>query len=279
MTEFAGKKVVILGGTGTLGRALTQLIVDEYSDINQLTIFSRDEVKQLEMMADFPEEDYPFLSYLLGDVRDLKRLEEVIQGHDMIIHAAAIKHVVMAERNPEECRKTNIIGSENVVKACLKQGVERAILISTDKAIKPIGVYGMSKQRAEAIFINANKGQITKFGIVRLGNIYGSRGSVVEAFEQQRKTGVLKVTDEKATRFYISPKDASLFLISSLLHLNGGEIVFPKMKAFRVIDLANLIAPECNVEITGLRPGDKLHEEIGGISSAECLEMVNLIEY
>ncbi|WP_370089222.1 polysaccharide biosynthesis protein [Ekhidna sp.] len=208
---MSGKNIVILGGTGTLGRALVKLLREH--DPAMVTIFSRDEIKQLQMMDDFLETEYPFLNYKLGDVRDKDRLQEVIVGAHYVIHAAAIKHVVMAEKNPEECWKTNVIGTQHVVEACKEGQVEKALLISTDKAVNPLGVYGKSKQEAEALFLADTSRQ---FSVVRLGNIIGARGSVFEAFEKQRKTGVIKVTHPEATRFCISQVEAAGVILNAL---------------------------------------------------------------
>lgn len=277
MTDLAGKKIIILGGTGTLGRALTKCFIRDYSDIQSLTIFSRDEVKQLEMMEQFTSARVE-IDYVLGDVRDLDRLNEVLEGADVVIHAAAIKHVVMAEKNPEECQKTNVVGTKNVIEACVKQGIEKVVLISTDKAVNPEGVYGKSKQEAEKLFLDANVNGYSVFIVIRLGNIVGSRGSVWEAFSRQRETGTLKVTHPEATRFYIEQEEAASFVIAKLVRKEDKkEISSPKMNAIRILDLAKSIAPECDVEIIGLREGDKLHEELNGVSSEECLESEKLI--
>lgn len=270
MTALAGKNIIILGGTGTLGKAITSCIIKEYTDIQSLTIFSRDEVKQLEMMEEFSQTSCK-IDYLLGDVRDVDRLNEVLQGMDFVVHAAAIKHVVMAERNPEECYKTNVLGSQNVVDACLSQEVDKALLISTDKAVNPEGVYGWSKYQAEQLFIDANTDRGCQFKVIRFGNIVGSRGSVWETFSKQRETGILKVTHAEATRFYIEQEEAASFVISKLSEMkNEREISSPEMNAIRILDLARSMAPECKIEFTGLRKGDKLHEELDGVSSEEC---------
>lgn len=268
MSNLAGKKLVLLGGTGSLGNAIAELITKDFCDLDRLVIFSRDEVKQLDMMSKFSEEEYPFIKYVIGDVRDRDRLIEIMEDADLVIHAAALKHVVMAERNPSECEKTNVAGTRNVINACLDWNTKRALLISTDKAVNPIGVYGKSKEAAEKLFLEAN-GDKTNFGVVRLGNIIGSRGSVWEVFREQAKTGVLKVTHPDATRFCISVDDAASFVVDQLLNVDSGNISHPEMDSFRVIDLAREIAPDCEIEIVGLRPGDKMHEELGGRSSEE----------
>ena len=267
MSFLKGKKIVILGGTGSLGRAIVRVITQSYSDVKNVLILSRDEIKQLEMMEDFPKDRFPFLDFKLGDVRDEERLNEILENIDFVIHAAAIKHVVMAEKNPDECRKTNIGGTMNVIRACKTNHVERAVLISTDKAVNPIGVYGNSKLEAERLFVEANKSN-GWFGIVRLGNIIGARGSVFEVFERQKETGVIKVTHPDATRFCISQVDAANFVLDSL-QSESDQIQTPPMETFSVIDLARKIAPDCEIEIIGLRAGDKLHEELDDIYSTE----------
>lgn len=265
MSDLVGKNIAIIGGTGTLGRALVKELIDASTVVQSILIFSRDEIKQLEMMEDLPNEKYPFLDFKLGDVRDLDRLTEVLEGMDYVIHAAALKHVVMAENNPQECWKTNVLGTENVIRAAQNNKVKKTLLASTDKAYKPLGVYGKSKAEAERLFLEANTGH-SAFTIVRLGNIIGARGSVFEAFKKQKKRGVIKVTHPEATRFCISQKDAAKFILDAL-QTESKEILTPEMKSFQIIELAKEIAPECTIEITGLRPGDKLHEEVEGTSS------------
>lgn len=268
MSIYKGKNIAILGGSGTLGRALVRLLVG--TGVSRILIFSRDEIKQLEMMEDFPSKKFPVIDYKLGDIRDLPRLKEVLDGIDFVIHAAAIKHVVMAEKNPDECYKTNVIGTRNVVEACERNSVSGAVLISTDKAINPIGVYGKSKEQAEKDWLGANEKTNGRFTVVRLGNIIGARGSVFEAFEKQRKGGVIKVTHPDATRFCIAQEEAAEFVLTSMAAKETGPFT-PQMRTFRVLDLAKKIAPECEIEIVGLRPGDKLHEEVEGVSSSTIL--------
>ncbi|MEQ9008059.1 MAG: polysaccharide biosynthesis protein [Ekhidna sp.] len=268
MSVYAGKNIAILGGSGTLGRALVRELSE--TEVSRILVFSRDEIKQLEMMETFPSEKYPMLDYKLGDVRDLPRLKEVLEGMDFVIHAAAIKHVVMAEKNPEECHKTNVIGTQNVIEACRVNNITRAILISTDKAVNPIGVYGKSKKEAERGWLTANEPNFDMFKVVRLGNIIGARGSVFEAFEKQRKSGVIKVTHPDATRFCISQEEAAQFVLQAF-ESEKQEVLVPQMNSVHVLKLAKKIGPECKIDIIGLRPGDKLHEEINGVSSSSAL--------
>jgi len=267
MTELKGKIIAITGGTGTIGRSCVQHIYERYPDAKRIVIFSRDEMKQLEMMEEYPEDGPIPISYHLGDVRDVDRMRHVFAGVDCLIHAAAIKHVVMAEKNPEECFKTNEQGTANVIEVCKKNEISQAILISTDKANKPIGVYGVSKQRAERLFLAEDD----CFRVIRLGNVVGARGSVFEVFEKQRRTGVLKVTHPDATRFYIPKEKAAEAILAGLLIPGSQRLFTPPMKSIRIVDLARQIAPECEVIYTGLRPGDKLHEEINGVSSEDAL--------
>lgn len=273
MSVFGGRNIAILGGSGTLGKALLKALSKNEPDIGKVVIYSRDEIKQLEMMDDFPSERFPFLDFKLGDVRDYDRLDEVLKGIDYVIHAAAIKHVVMAEKNPEECWKTNVKGTENVIEASKNNGVKKVVLVSTDKAYKPIGVYGKSKAEAERLFQEVSTGY-TSYNIVRLGNIIGARGSVFEAFERQRKTGVIKVTHPEATRYCISQEDAANFVLASLTASKEG-ILIPEMGSFNVLELAKKVAPECKIEIVGLRVGDKLHEELEGVKSTVAFKQLN----
>ncbi|MEO9485811.1 MAG: polysaccharide biosynthesis protein [Ekhidna sp.] len=270
MSHLQGKKIAILGGTGTLGKALTKEISKTYPDVDKVLVFSRDEIKQLEMMDDFPSKDYPFLDYVLGDVRDVDRLSEVLSGLDIVIHAAAIKHVVMAEKNPRECWKTNVQGTKNVIEACLKNQVDTSIFISTDKATNPYGVYGKSKLEAEELWKSANKNSELNFRTVRFGNIEDARGSVFEVFEKQKKTGTIKVTHPEATRYFISQKRA-VKVILEMTSKDAPLLFTPEMKIFRILDLARKIAPDCKIEFIGLRPGDKLHEELDNNNTLELV--------
>lgn len=265
--KLVGKNIAIIGGTGTLGVALVEELLQNHSDINHLKIISRDEIKQLRMMNDYPESSVFSIEYLLGNIRDIDRMKEVLKEVDIVIHCAAIKHVEMAEKNPEECYKTNVIGTKNVVEACLINQVNKAVLISTDKINNPSGIYGKSKKQAEELFLEGEKNGKTSFEAVRLGNILGSRASVLEMFNKQKLKGKIKLTHPEATRFFISPKDAARFVLNSICSSDDKCIYIPKMYSLKIKDLAMKIAPECEIEITGLRPGDKLHEELNGICS------------
>lgn len=268
-------KIAILGGTGTLGRQLTDELLKN-NRCDSILIYSRDEVKQLEMIEDFAEFSEKVI-YRLGDVRDAARLEEVLQGMDIVIHAAAIKHVVMAENNPSECWKTNVIGTQNVVSACKSNKIKKAILISTDKAVNPIGIYGRSKKKAEEIFLQ-ERGKNSHYNVIRLGNIFGSRGSVVDRFIKMSKKGVIEVTHADATRFCISTEEAGKFIIEHLSKESTEVISIPEMNAFRVVDLAKVISPTAEITITGLRPGDKVHEELSDGYSSDNSSMIDEVE-
>ncbi len=254
-------RFLIIGGTGTLGKSLAKRLLEKDANCYVL-IYSRDEVKQLEMMREFGEINYPNLKYMIGDVRDLQRLTEACKQRTIVINAAALKHVVIAEQNPIECHKTNVEGTKNVIKACLENDVKKCILISTDKAVDPIGVYGKSKKDAEDLFLRVQQKEMTAFSIIRFGNIIGSRGSVSEVFKEMVKAGKLSVTDKEATRFGITVQCALDFLIERISTMKGGEIFTPVMRAFKVVDLARVIGGGCEIEVLGLRPGDKLHEAV-----------------
>ncbi|MBF0473895.1 MAG: UDP-N-acetylglucosamine 4,6-dehydratase (inverting), partial [Nitrospirae bacterium] len=232
-------------------------------NLKKLIVFSRDELKQYEMAQVFPLEKYPCMRYFLGDVRDIDRLYRVFDGVDYIIHAAALKHVPIAERNPIEVVKTNVIGAENVINASIDSGVEKVIALSTDKAVNPINLYGATKLCSDKLFIAANSysgSKKTKFSIVRYGNVVGSRGSVVPLFRSMREKGVITITDTRMTRFWISLEQGVDFVLNSFNLMEGGEIFVPKIPSMKIIDLANAVAPDCRHEIVGIRPGEKLHE-------------------
>lgn len=273
------QNILIIGGTGSLGSELVSYLESVVGQ-DSITIYSRDEQKQLQMMSCFPN-----IEYLIGDIRDKERLFEACSGKNLVINAAAIKHVVIAENNPEECFKTNFIGTQNVTQACIENNVEKSILISSDKAVNPIGIYGKSKEMAENVFLTANSLNQTKFSVIRFGNILCSRGSVVEIFKRDKQYGRLFITDENATRFFITKKEAVTYLIESYKKMSGGEIFAPQMKTFRVRDLAIAIAPEAKHELTGLRLGDRVHEfmqlpsgEVFSSESIPPIEVTDLIK-
>ena len=275
-----GKSILITGGTGSLGKALTKTILERWPDIKRLVIYSRDEQKQFQMAQEFPESKFKAIRYFIGDVRDLDRLKRAFTGIDYVIHAAAMKHVHIAEYNPDECIKTNVGGAENVIKASLSSNVSRVVALSTDKACAPINLYGATKLTSDKLFIAANniKGvQDIKFSVVRYGNVMGSNGSVIPFFLKKRKEGVLPITDPSMTRFNISLQDGVEMVLHALENAWGGELLVPKIPSYRIMDVAKAIGPECEHRITGIRPGEKIHEEM--ITSSDSYNTYDLGKY
>jgi UDP-N-acetylglucosamine 4,6-dehydratase len=262
---FQNKTVLITGGTGSLGKAILNFFLTNNIPVKKIIIFSRDELKQLEMQDSLNNNLLKKIRFFIGDIRDKDRLKTAFNGVDYVIHAAALKQVPTAEYNPFEFIKTNIVGSENVIQACLENKVNRVILISTDKASSPINLYGATKLCADKLFISANniKGKADiKFSVVRYGNVMGSRGSVLHKFYEQKKNGTLLLTDKEMTRFNITLNQAIEVIIWSLQNCLGGEIVIPKLHSFYVRDLAKAVSPKAKVKILGTRPGEKIHEEM-----------------
>ncbi|OGL51664.1 MAG: UDP-N-acetylglucosamine 4,6-dehydratase (inverting) [Candidatus Schekmanbacteria bacterium RIFCSPHIGHO2_02_FULL_38_11] len=272
-----GKAVLITGGTGSFGKKMTQVALENYNP-EKLIVFSRDELKQFEMSQRWSQKKYPCIRYFLGDVRDKERLMRAFHGVDYIIHAAALKQVPAAEYNPAEFIKTNIMGAMNVVDAAIYNNVKRVIALSTDKACNPINLYGATKLCSDKLFSAANvysgHDKSTRFSIVRYGNVVGSRGSVVPFFKERAKTGILPITDQRMTRFWITLDQAVHFVIKVLGLAKGGEIFVPKIPSMKITDLAKAIAPDCSQKIVGIRPGEKIHETL--ISEDEGR---NAIEY
>ena len=265
------KSILITGGTGSLGTALTRRLLQECPDLKKLIIFSRDEQKQYQMALEFPEKEFPQLRFFIGDVRDLERLKRAFNEVDYVIHTAAMKHVPIAEYNPDECVKTNIGGAENVIRAALETQVKRVVSLSTDKACAPINLYGATKLTSDKLFIAANniKGKNPiKFSVVRYGNVMGSNGSVIPFFLRQRKTGVLPITDERMTRFNISLDQGVDMVLYALKNAWGSELFVPKIPSYQITDLAEAIGPNCEKPIVGIRPGEKLHEEMITVSDS-----------
>ena len=259
------KSILITGGTGSLGKALTGHILSKYPEIKKLIIFSRDEQKQFQMAQEYPESKYPQMRYFIGDVRDFERLKRAFKGVDYVIHAAAMKHVHIAEYNPMECVKTNVLGAENVINACLETEVERVIALSTDKACAPINLYGATKLTSDKLFVAANNirgWNPIKFSVVRYGNVMGSNGSVIPFFINKKKQGILPITDPNMTRFNISLQGGVDMVMHALENAWGGEIFIPKIPSYRIMDIAEAIGPECDKPIIGIRPGEKVHEEM-----------------
>ncbi|HEY1061635.1 MAG TPA: UDP-N-acetylglucosamine 4,6-dehydratase (inverting) [Daejeonella sp.] len=259
------KSILITGGTGSLGKALTSHILSKYPSVKRLVIFSRDEQKQFQMAQDYPESKYPQVRFFIGDVRDKERLIRAFKGVDFVIHAAAMKHVPIAEYNPDECIKTNINGAQNVIDACFQTAVQRVVALSTDKACAPINLYGATKLTSDKLFVAANniKGENPIiFSVVRYGNVMGSNGSVIPFFLKKKADGVLPITDPNMTRFNISLDGGVDMVMHALEHAWGGEIFVPKIPSYKITDVANAIAPGCKHEIVGIRPGEKVHEEM-----------------
>lgn len=275
-----GKCVLITGGTGSFGKMFTKLIFRKYPDVRRLVILSRDEQKHYQMELEYPVDKYPGLRFFIGDVRDESRLMSAFEGVDIVIHAAAMKHVPIAEYNPMECVKTNILGAENVINAALKSGVKKVVALSTDKAAAPINLYGATKLASDKLFIAANNirgNRDITFSVVRYGNVMGSNGSVMPFFLSRRKNGVLPITDKRMTRFNISLEDGCEMVFNAIEKAWGGEIFVPKIPSYRITDVATAIAPECVQEEIGIRPGEKLHEEM--ITMSDSFNTVDLGKY
>lgn len=260
MMNWVDKTVLITGGTGSFGREFASLLLTECRP-KKVIVFSRDEMKQSAMKSE--GFDRTQVRYFIGDVRDRDRLYRAFYGVDVVVHAAAMKQVPTAEYNPFETIKTNVLGAANVIDAAIDCGVERVIALSTDKAANPINLYGASKLCSDKLFIAGNSysaGRKTRMSVVRYGNVVGSRGSVIPLFLEQKKKGVLTITDRRMTRFWITLDRGARFAARCLGEMEGGEIFVPKVPSMRICDLANVIAPECEIEVTGIRPGEKLHE-------------------
>jgi len=271
MFNLKNKSILITGGTGSLGKALTKRILSEWPQVKRLVIFSRDEQKQFQMAQEYPANQYPQLRFFIGDVRDFERLKRAFRGVDYVIHAAAMKHVPIAEYNPMECVKTNINGAENVINASLETNVSRVVALSTDKAAAPINLYGATKLASDKLFVAANniKGNnpIT-FSVVRYGNVMGSNGSVIPFFQNKVKDGVLPITDANMTRFNISLDGGVDMVLFALANAWGGEIFVPKIPSYRILDIAKAIGPNCEFCVVGIGPGEKIHEEMITVSDS-----------
>lgn len=271
-----GKNILITGGTGSFGKKCTQMILEHYSP-KRLVIFSRDELKQYEMRQVFNQK---CMRYFLGDVRDQNRLKRALEDIDVVIHAAALKQVPAAEYNPFECIKTNVLGAQNLIESCLDTGVQRVVALSTDKAAAPINLYGATKLCSDKLFVAANNiagSRDIRFSVVRYGNVMGSRGSVIPFFLEQRKTGVLPITDPEMTRFNISLREGVEMVLWAIEDAWGGEVLVPKIPSYRITDLAMAIGPECEHKIVGVRPGEKIHEEM--ITESDSFNTVDLGPY
>lgn len=280
MLDLNQKSILITGGTGSLGKALTKTILDKWPNVRRVVIFSRDEQKQFQMAQEYPSDQYPQLRFFIGDVRDLDRLKRAFHGIDYVIHAAAMKHVHIAEYNPDECVKTNIGGADNVIKASLETNVVNVVALSTDKACAPINLYGATKLTSDKLFVAANNIKGTKsikFSVVRYGNVMGSNGSVIPFFLGKKKEGILPITVDTMTRFNISLQGGVDMVLHAMEHAWGGEIFVPKIPSYKILDIAQAIGPECEHRVIGIRPGEKIHEEM--ITSSDSFFTYDLGKY
>ncbi len=280
MLDLNNKSVFITGGTGSFGKAFTKKILSDWPSIKRLVIYSRDEQKQYQMAMDYPHNKYPQVRFFIGDVRDFERLKRALKGIDYVIHAAAMKHVPIAEYNPMECVKTNILGAENVINACLETSVEKVVALSTDKAAAPINLYGATKLASDKLFIAANNirgANPINFSVVRYGNVMGSNGSVIPFFLNKKKEGVLPITDPTMTRFNISLDEGVDMVLHALETAWGGELFVPKIPSYKILDVAQAIGPNCKHDVVGIRPGEKIHEEM--ITASDSFSTYDLGKY
>jgi UDP-N-acetylglucosamine 4,6-dehydratase len=279
-SPFKSRRILITGGTGSFGQAFVRAVLEQAPHIERLVIFSRDELKQFQMAQHFSDTVYKGIRFFLGDVRDLDRLRRAMEGIDTVIHAAALKQVPAAEYNPFEFIRTNILGAQNVIEAALDTGVKRVVALSTDKAAAPINLYGATKLCSDKLFTAANNirgARDLRFTVVRYGNVMGSRGSVIPFFLEQRKTGVLPITDPAMTRFNISLQEGVEMVLRALENAQGGEIFVPKVPSCRITDIAHAIGPDCEHRIVGIRPGEKIHEEL--ITASDSYTTLDLGRY
>ena len=274
------QSVLITGGTGSFGKAFVSKIINSRIKVKRLVIFSRDELKQSEMAEMYPKKKYPFIRFFLGDVRDQKRLHTAMQKIDLVIHAAALKQVVSTEYNPFEAVKTNIIGAQNIIECAISTGAKNVVALSTDKAAAPVNLYGATKLCSDKLFISANNiigNKKLKFSVVRYGNVFGSRGSVVPFFMNKKNDGILPITDPNMTRFNIGLEEGVDLVLWAIKNSIGGEIFVPKLSSYKITDLANAIGPKCKQKVIGIRPGEKIHEEMITTSDSQnTLEMKNI---
>jgi UDP-N-acetylglucosamine 4,6-dehydratase (inverting) len=272
--------ILITGGTGSFGKKFVEILLRRHPAIQRVVIYSRDELKQFEMNQLYPTSKYPNLRFFIGDVRDGDRLRLAMEGIDTVVHAAALKQVPTAEYNPFECIKTNVFGAQNVIEAAMAVGVNRVVALSTDKAAAPINLYGATKLCSDKLFIAANNirgNRDLTYSVVRYGNVMGSRGSVIPFFLEKRKTGVLPITDPEMTRFNISLEEGVDMVFFALEHALGGEIFVPKIPSYRITEVAKAIGPNCEHPVVGIRPGEKVHEEM--ITSSDSLNTIEAEKY
>lgn len=274
------KSILITGGTGSFGKAFVGTVLSRYPNIKRLVVYSRDELKQFEMAQVFSPRQHQGMRYFIGDIRDESRLMRALEGIDVVVHAAALKQVPAAEYNPFECIKTNVLGAQYLIEACLSNGIKRVVALSTDKAAAPVNLYGATKLCSDKLFIAANNirgNRDIRFSVVRYGNVLGSRGSVVPFFLEKRQTGKLPITDPRMTRFNISLQEGVDMVLWSIENAWGGEILVPKIPSYRLTDVASAVAPECEQQVVGIRPGEKIHEEM--ITASDSFSTVDLGSY
>jgi len=274
------KSILITGGTGSFGKKFVETVLERYPNIKRLVIYSRDELKQYEMSQTFPKSKYDQIRYFIGDVRDRKRLIRAFEGIDIVIHAAALKQVPTAEYNPMECIKTNVLGAENIIEAALETGVKKVIALSTDKAAAPVNLYGATKLCSDKLFVAANNMKGDRdllFSVVRYGNVMGSRGSVIPLFLKKKEDGIFPITHKDMTRFTITLQEGVDFVIMALERSWGGEVFVPKIPSYKILDVAKAVDPSCKHEFIGIRPGEKLHEEM--ITSDDSLNTLEFDKY
>jgi len=280
MSFLDNQSILITGGTGSFGKKFVETVLKKYPKVKKLVVYSRDELKQYEMWQTFPDTKYKAMRYFIGDIRDAERFKRACEGIDIIVHAAALKQVPAAEYNPMECIKTNVLGAENIINAALDSGVKKVVALSTDKAAAPINLYGATKLCSDKLFVAANNmrgKRDIKFSVVRYGNVMGSRGSVIPFFLEKRKSGVLPITDERMTRFNISLEQGVDLVLHAIESAWGGEIFVPKIPSYKITDVAKAIGPDCKHEVIGIRPGEKIHEEM--ITESDSFYTIDIGRY
>jgi UDP-N-acetylglucosamine 4,6-dehydratase len=278
--DLSGKSVLITGGTGSFGKKFVEVLFERFPSIKRVVVYSRDELKQYELRGKYPQAQYPQLRFFIGDVRDKERLYRAMEDIDVVVHAAALKQVPACEYNPFEAIKTNVIGAQNVIETSIDRGIRRVVALSTDKAAAPINLYGATKLCSDKLFVSANNFKGARdvvFSVVRYGNVMGSRGSVIPFFLEKRHGNVLPITDTRMTRFNITLDEGVRLVLYAIMRMWGGEIFVPKIPSYRILDLAQAIAPNCKQEIIGIRPGEKLHEEM--ITQTDAINTLEFDDY